>query len=348
MADVPQTTSLIVLAQNYAGDIVRTINRTAATLSKIPIVVGDGGKNLAWVAESSGALAFPYLEGADIVDFGSDAQASAVLQWAQYASPWHVTGLARATARTSATPQGNVALWARNMVNGCGQIASVINAALYAGDDTASPVQVGGYDRAIGSASNVYATIDRSSSAFWRPYVANPGSATTLTLAQIRDDIKSIYVQSGEYPDMASCHPSVFNRVIGLFDANRQYMQMVTQFSTAKGQILLGGAKPAVMIDGCVFYEDKDCTLESGNTSGRIYYHNTNHEAFVVLPQDDTPGIGPDMQLTANDGFGQVPLLVSFEVLAKTGDSAKAYVKVYGQLRIKNPNRFGVRRFVAF
>jgi hypothetical protein len=42
MSDVPQTTSLIVLAQEFAGDVVDQINRTSMGLRVIPIKVGEG------------------------------------------------------------------------------------------------------------------------------------------------------------------------------------------------------------------------------------------------------------------------------------------------------------------
>src|SRR5690349_2932099 len=114
MADNPQTLALITLAQNYAGDIQRQTNRKSVILRTLRMVKGEG-KNVALVTESSGAIAENYSDGADASNFGSDAQASAVLSWGLYRSNFRVTGLAQSAARTSATPAGNVQLWSRNM-----------------------------------------------------------------------------------------------------------------------------------------------------------------------------------------------------------------------------------------
>src|SRR5690606_27861111 len=106
MADVPQTLELITLAQAYRGDIVRQINRRTTLLKLLRITRGEG-KNLAWVAESSGHIAENYSEGAPTANFGSDAQAPATLSWGLYRAPIHVTKLAQDAAATSSTPQGN-------------------------------------------------------------------------------------------------------------------------------------------------------------------------------------------------------------------------------------------------
>lgn len=343
MADTLQTAALITLAQNYAGDVVRQVNRTSMGLRVIPIVTGEG-KNVAWAAASSGAVTEVYSEGADAANFGSDAQAAATLNWAQYRSNFHVSGLARAAARTSMTPAGNVALWARNIVDASAALASKINLHLYSGSGAASPKEITGLDSAIGSTSNTYATIDRSTSAYWQPYLVNPGVATPVSLSQLRTDISTIYANSGEFPDIALCAPGVFDAIGALFDSNRQYTQPTV--TTARGTIKLDGGYAGIAIDGTVFLRDKDATLESGNASGRIYYLNTNYVRLVVLPQADDPSLGPDMMLTANDGFGSVPLMFNYDLLAKSGDSAKAQVKLYTELQVKKPVSCGMRRFV--
>lgn len=347
MADTLQTAALITLAQNYAGDVVRQVNRTSMALRVLPIVTGEG-KNVAWVASSTGAVTEVYAEGADAANFGSDSQAPATLNWAQYRSNFHVSGLARAAARTSMTPAGNVQLWARNIVDASAALAATINADVYNGDGSLSPKELTGLDQAIGSTTNTYASINRSTAGneYWRPYLANPGVATAVTLAQLRGDISSIYQQCGEFPDIALCAPSVFDAIGALFDANRQYVQPVVNVNTARGSIKLDGGYAGLAIDGTVFLRDKDATLESGNASGRIYYLNTNYVRLVVLPQAEDPGLGPDMMLTANDGFGSVPLMFSYDILAKGGDSSKAQVKLYTELQVKKPHACGMRRFV--
>lgn len=347
MADSPQTLGLITLAQQYAGDVVRQVNRTCVALRVLPIIVGEG-KNVAWAAESSGAVAEAYAETDDAANFGSDAQSGATLNWALLRSNFRVTGLARAAARTTQTPAGNIMLWARNLVNASASLSSLVNQYIFSGNGAASPKQLTGLDAAIGSTSNTYATIDRTSASYWRPYLANPGVATPITFGQLRSDISSIYSSSGEYPDLALCHPGVFDAIGGLFDANRQYMQSVDSVTTARGRITLDGGYKAIVIDGCTFIKDKDATLEAGSGSGRIYYLNSNYVRLQVLPAaGQDMGLEPEMMLRANDGFGEIPLMFRYEMLAKTGDSSKAQVLLYTELQVKRPNTCGMRRFVT-
>lgn len=341
MADNPQTSALITLAQNYGGDIVRQINRRCVALSLLPIVVG-AGKNVAWAPESSGALAAEFAEGADASDFGSDGQASATLNWAQMRATSRITGLAMAASRSSMTPDGNINLVARNIVNSAAALASQVNSRIYSGNGAASPKQITGLDSAIGLDNNNYATIDRSvgGNAYFRPKVIDPGSLTPITFALIRKDLGNIYDQCGENPDLALCSTNVFNQIGNLFDANRRYIQEVT---TARGTIKLSAGYEALEIGGCVFVKDKDAT------ESQIYYLNTNYVSLEVLPpsNENTPVQEPGTMLRANDGFGELPLMFSYEKLAKTGDSTKYQAKAYLELKVTRPNACGVRKNVA-
>lgn len=346
-----QSIALTVLAQNYGGDIVRQINRTTSTLRLIPITVGEG-KNVAWVAEEAGATAQPMAEGAGGTSTSSDVQAAATLNWAYYDQTFEVTGPAQAASRTSRTPEGNLNLIGRQLTNSLAVLASKINGHLYSGNGAASPKEVTGFDAAIGDTTNTYATLDRTSKTYWQPYVINPATATGLSLGQIREDLKEIFVKSGEHPDIAVCHPSVYNEVGNLFDSQRRLIQTVDKVMTARGTITLSGGYTGIEVDGCVFVKDKDATLESGNASGRIYYMNTNYVELQVQVQPEfaaaMPGfnVEPEMMLQANDGFGEVPLLAAVVKLAKIGDASRFMSKAYVELRVKKPRSCGVRRFV--
>jgi hypothetical protein len=337
MADAPQTTALIKLAQTYAPEIVRQINRKTAFLRLVPVVVGEG-KNCSWIVEGDGQDAQVYAEGADVSDWASDAQAEAILSWSQYRAAARITGLARATARTSHSPQGNRSLVKRNIVNSSAKLASLLNTHCFTGNGAASPKQLTGLDSAIGDDSNVYATIDRSSVTYWRPTVRDPGTPTNLTFALIRDDQRRVEEACGEKPDIAIVEPAVFNVVTSLFDSNRRFVETIT---TSRGDIKMGGGS-AIEVEGTVFVKDKDAT------AGQIYYLNSEYIALEVLPPADEslPVLEPGTRLTANDGFGDLPLMFTYEKLAKTGDSAKFFAKAYAELKIERPNAFAVRKNV--
>jgi hypothetical protein len=339
MADVPQTLALLVLAQNYRGDIVNQINRRSTLLKTLRVVQGEG-KNVAWVAKGSGQLAENYSEGADAANFGSDAQSEAVLSWGSYRSNFHITGRARRTARTSRTPLGIQNLVGRNMIDSIETLVNLINAALYIGPGTGTTIA--GLDVAIGDDTNTYAAIDRTSVASWKPaIVADPGSPTPLTFQQIRSDLATIYDASGEIPDIAVCSSAVFDTVAGLFDSTRIYTQSI---NTARGLITLDAGYGAIEVNGCMFLRDKDAP------AGTIYYINTRHTEIEYLPLDAmlmNQLMDMGMIMNGNDGYGEFPLGIWCEKLGKTGDSEKYQCLTELQLAVRRPNANGVRRNIS-
>jgi len=339
MADVLTTLSLVTLAQEFRGDVVRQINRRAATLKMIRIVPGEG-KNIAWAPEGDGALAENHAEGADAINFGGDAQASAFLPWALYRSNIHVTNLAMDGAATSSSPLGNRQLWARHVVNGSAKLASTLNKAIYDGPGTGT--EMTGLAIAIDN-DNTYATMDRTSVSpdlsYFQSTVVDPGVATAISFALIRDDLRKIYEACGETPDMAACSPAVFNAVGALFDNTRRQIDSVRG---GQGQVKLDFGFQALEVDGTVFFRDRDCT------AGTIYYLNSDHVEMQYLPSSTQAELieaaGGSVQ--ADDGFGPVPLGFKYEMLAKTGPAEKAEILWQGNLVVDRPNSCGVRKNV--
>lgn len=334
MADTPQTLALLVLAQEYRGDLVAQVNRRSALLRLLPIVQG-GGKNIAWAGRGSGQNAENYSEGADASDFTSDSQDPAILQWGHYRGNFHVTGTARRTAATSGTPNAVRNLIGLNMLASHEALVSLINTELYTGPGTGT--RIAGLDVAIGDDSNTYATIDRSAKSFWRPTVVDPGAPTALTIAQIRSDIGAIYDKCGENPDIAVCSTAVFNTVAGLYDNTRRYVQDVV---TARGAVRLDAGYQAIEVDGCFFVKDKDAT------ANKIYYLNSRHVVIEYLPLDAglmSALAEMGVMMEANDGYGNFPLGIWCEKLAKNGDSDRYQCLTQLQLKVARPNACGVR-----
>ena len=340
-----QTAALVILAQNYSGDIIRQVNRRATTLALLKKLNGEG-KNVAWAAQGDGADAEAYAEGADAANFTVDSQSSAIVPWAFYRSNFSVTGFAKAASRTSRTPEGNIELLARDLIDASAALADKVNKALFTGASGQTPGQIVGLDEAIGLASNTYATIDRSSGSnvFFRPYVADPGSATTLTHAQIRSDLASIMKKGGVKPNVAIVGPETLNVVRGLFDPQLLYGMQTLKIMGGAGEVELEGGVTAIRYDGCYFVEDKDAT------EGKIYYINTDTVDVQYLPLDE-PAMGGDDESQGammTDGFEAIPLGMRVEVLARTGDADKVMLKTYSQLRVRRPNQCGVRKNIAY
>lgn len=339
MSDTPTTLALVILAQNFRGDVVRQINRQVQALKFLKITSG-AGKNVAWAPEGDGAIAENYTDGLDASNYGGDAQASALLSWALYRSAFHVTQLAMDGAATSSDPMGNHALWARQVVNGAAKLASFINGKVFTGAGTGT--ELCGLGEAIGKDDNIYASINRATGGneYWKPMVVDPGSLTAPTFALIRDDLRKIYEASGENPDVAMCSPAVFNVIGGLFDATRRQIDYVR---TANGQVKLDFGYQALEVDGCVFVRDKDATANT------IFYLNTATVELQYLPSARQNAMisGLDMGVQADDGFGTVPLGFTYEMLAKTGPSEKAEILAQCQLVVARPNKCGTRKNVA-
>jgi hypothetical protein len=333
--DAVTTLSLVTLATEYRGDVVRQINRRTGLLKMLRIVPG-GGPNIAWAPEGDGALAETYAEGADAVNFGRDVQDSAVLNWAFYRSAFHVTKHAMDSAATSSSPVGNRQLWARNLVNSAGKLASYINQEAFAGPGTGT--RMGGLATAILD-SNDYAGIDPGSETYWKSTVVDPGTDTDPTFALLRDDLRLAYEASGMTPDQAVTTPAVFNKIGALFDATRRQFESV---NGGRGPVKLEFGFQALEVDGTVFFKDKDCTAKT------IYYMNSDYIEIQYLPSAEQnmllEAMGADV--TPDDGFGSVPLGFSFEMLAKTGPASKAEVLWTGQLKVSRRNTHAVRAHV--
>lgn len=340
-----QTEALLILAQNYAGDIVRQINRRSTALALLRKIPGEG-KNVAWAAESDGAVSEYYAEGADASNFAADGQSAAILPWCFVRSNFAVSGFAKAAARSSRTPEGNIELIARDIVNASAALADKINKGIFTGQSGQTPGQIVGLDEAIGLAANTYAQIDRSSgsNAFWRPYVVDPGSPTALTFSQIRTDQAEIMKKCGVKPNLAFVGPTTMTAIAALFDPQKLYLMQTVKVQGAEGMVELEGGVQAIKFDGCYFVEDKDAT------EGKIYYLNTDAVHLEYLPLDEPMMGGSDemADTQAYDGFDSIPLGMRVEALAHSGDADKAMIKVYPQLVVKRPNQCGVRKNVAY
>lgn len=343
-----QTLALTILAQEYASQLVPTVNRTCVALSTLPIRMG-GGSNCAWVVKGDGATAAVMADGAAAGTAANDPQHAATLNWAYYKADGGATGPAQAASATADSPDMDVL--AENINDSIAKMCSVVNGHTFTGDPTASPVEVGGLDYVLTSTTNTYAGINRTtgSNAFFRPNVFNPGVATPVSQGMLRKDLADIKVACGESPDLAFCHPDVFNEIANTFDANRRYVQEVT---TSRGLVKLDASVNAISLSGCTYIEDKDATRESGNTSGRIYYLNSRHVEYEVLPPKEIRGLLAEIGITqgamlrGNDGFGEIPLMCAVVEIAKAGDADLFMAKTYLQLKVKSPKHCGVRRFV--
>jgi hypothetical protein len=343
--------SMILLAQQYNGGLIRQANRKAVTLSILRKTIG-AGKNVTLPFELSGQGAAEYNEGADTSTFAQDGQAGGILNWGLYEAPVSITNLAvDASATTTAGPAGNEDVWGRQLYNGGTALVSLANQHLFTGtgSGTGSAPTIVGFGTALGSTSNTYAGLDRSSGtyALLRPTVTDPGSATALTVAQIRADLAAMYIAGGSRPDVALVKPAVFNKIAALIDPLRRMETETVQ--TVGGAVNLNFSVSTLRIDGCLFIEDKDAGLSGDSSSvGSIIYLNTEYvEIELLMPALNKSVyqslVGKGM-ISATDGNTMLGMSIYFEPLAKTGSAFKGRGALTAQLKCLRPNAMGVRR----
>lgn len=328
------TASLIVVAQEYRGDLIHQINRKSVLLQMMETRPGQG-QNAAWVPVKDGAYAETFTDGADVTTYGTDGQTAATLAFANYRANFGATDKAMLIGANSNTPQGNIRLWAGEMKRASEKLASMVNIDLY--DGTGASNSIVGLSVAIDDA-NTYAGIDRTvvGNEYWQSYVIDPGAPTALTFDQVRLDQEEIGIACGETPDLALVHPSVFRKLGSLFDPLKKYDFSVRDVRLGAGDFSLQGGLGMIQFDGTYFISDKDCTENA------IYYCNSRHMHMQVLAAANVPGMDVDV-MPIDDGVSQMPLSVMLKALAPTGSAEKAFMFCHPQLVLERPNAFGKR-----
>jgi hypothetical protein len=338
MADTPQTLALVILAQEYRSNIVRQTNRECQALKFATLRPGSG-LNSPFVFEGDGQNAEYYSEGADAANFGSDEQKKGTLQWGLLRANLHVTDLAMDAAATTASPMGNIALWARGIENTGSKLAKMLNQQIYVGDGyDGTTAHVAGLETLIGSLTANVGGIDRSNgaNALYRPNVFDPGTPTAITFAQVRGDQAAIRVRSGMNPNIALVSPLVMVQITELFEKTRRYVQNIKD--TADG-IQLDSSYTVAEIDGTLFMADPD----AAQNEGTIYYLNTSVWDIEFLPSGQSTLDMGGFSMRAVDGL---PLIARWKYLAMTGASKKGTADISIQQQIRRPNACGVRRNV--
>jgi hypothetical protein len=185
---------------------------------------------------------------------------------------------------------------------------------------------------------NTYAGIERGANAFWRAKVIDPGAATVLTRDQIGKDTSDVKVVCNERPDIAICHPDVFQKVRGLFESGRRWEKEVY---TARGKTILDNSADVIVIDNCQFIEDKDAT------TGQILYLNSNYIHVEVLPRP--AGTGWASPLIPADQSDIATLLSAFHAyeIARLGESRRGSVAAKLQLVVEKPQAFAIRKNIS-
>jgi hypothetical protein len=311
--------------------------------------VEDGkNENCTWTAKFDGRTAGgAYTEGADMADgdYDSHNRVRASLNWAEYRTGAKVSGLAQAVG--SASGLGDTI--GDELVDAVDELALLLGAAMYAGDPTATPMELAGLAAAVDATAGTFAGLATATYADW---VGSEQSLATASLSvkNLREKLfRPVKNATGMDPDVALCAGAVFDLIKDLLGEKAETVQ---EISTARGRLDLtqiAGAR-AMIIDGVPFLEDRHCTANT------IYGIHTRYLKIRQVPAaksrlDPTmlvgamkALIGVDIDVTdieARLRARKGRLTPTIEVLAQTGDAYKFMVKWYGQLVIKRRNAHG-------
>lgn len=336
------------LSTIFEDKVIAQTNRSVVGLKLLPVDL-DGGKQLYWdvsFKNASESATSYQTDGTDISTYNTDDKVPANLGWGIYTKEaFGVTGLARATARSNASPMGLADLYgvelmdatarlcknmARDMWIAAGSGGAVLG--LYGGATLQSAAPL--------SAAGTYANINRSTYAEWKGNVlANGGVARPLSFQLMRDMRRTIYDACGEMPDLIVCDSFQHEKYGMLFGDNRRYVQDIN----LRGQkFTLDAGYKALEFDGIPIVCDVNAP------AGSMTFLNTNYVRLVQQPDgaDDVNQSKGLMRLAGTSeeqlGPGNTSLFTRINPLAITGDAYKFQLCTYWQVQVKRCNAQGV------
>ncbi len=335
------------LSQIFEDKVRAQTNRAVVTLKLLPHQI-VGGKNLAWDVSMAAAAesATSYTtDGADISAYGADDKIPATLAWGIYSKEaFGVTGLARATARSNASPTGLEDLYGVELMDASQRLCKNLARDLFtaAGSGGAMLGLFGGStltSAAPLSNAGTYANIDRGTYTAWKANVlANGGVPRALSFGLMRDMRRTIYDACGEMPDLIVCDSYQHERYGMLFGDQRRYVQDIS----LRGQkFTLDGGYKALEFDGIPIVADVNCP------AGCMIFLNTQYVTVCQVPDgaDDVNKSKGLMRLagTGEEQFsdGQTSLFCRINPLAITGDAYKFQLISYPQVKVTRCNALG-------
>lgn len=314
------------LNTTFAPVIADQLNQHAVTLGIMPKTIGEG-KAIYWDAKLvRGTSAASYASGADITGNDNDTEKPATLTWKYNKAEFKVTGDALAAAAT-AGPAAYANLFGKAIKDATRNLGISLGSQVF-GDGTGnSNLDLDGLG-AILADSGTYANIGRATYSTWRSNVlANSGSLRSFSVSLLRQAEKAIYTASGMMPNLIVMGPDLYEAYEGLFDSIKRVNnpEVYNRADAGIAQLFFKGI-PVV----------RD-VYAAANT---VYMLNTDCLEFRQLkPVVVADGIQlVQAQDTITTADGNIGLQVAIEMLGKSGDNYKGFVKVYGNMVCERPN----------
>lgn len=342
MAAVDLASVTNALATIFEDDIVSQFNRATVLSKLLPFKEGES-KNLAWDVEFGTVPADASLaEGANVSTYNDDTIVPAVLNWGTYAEAFQVTGKALAAAAATRNPDELANLFAEKMERAVQRLTAAINKDWYSGPGTGDRIM--GLTATNGGlkATGIYAGIDRSVQTLWAGNeLLNGGVARANSFDLMRDAKRTIYVASGEMPDLIICDPTQHENYGKLFGQFRRYVNEIT----LRGQkVTLDGGYQALEFDGIPVIADIHCP------AGQMLFLNSKYtrirqlpDAMAAVQAAGGQGAGGMIRLHGTPeeqyGAGNVNGLTARIIpLAVNGDKYSFQLSLYPQLQVRRPN----------
>lgn len=343
-ADISAAISLILqdmMVDQFRRDLI---------LPHLLVVKPGRGESLNWNPKFTGRTAGgAYAEGADMADgdFDSHERARATLQWAAYRAGAKISGLAMAASADGYAGAAEMGgdLFDEELTDAIDKIALDLGTDFYAGDETASPVELAGAARAVDSTLTPFAGLAVGTYAEWVGG-ENSIATTALSFDQIRTKLfRPVKDASGRLPDFVTTTGTIMDAIKALFDDKAEVVNEV-RVNGVMIDIKKAAGAEAVMLDGVPFIEDRYCTAST------LHAWTARDVEIIQLPAK-RPNRDPQRiveaikaltgaDLTVNDVEMRLRrggvIVPTIEMLAQTGDAYKAMVKVYLQLKWRRRN----------
>lgn len=330
-----------VLASRFASQISRQMNRSIPLASVLPVYPHESGQTIQWAIEHGADVGGVVADGADISTYNKDTKAAATLNFGIYSDAIQLNGFAMAAAQMAGNPSALVNLLAHEVGNSAHRLGKIIGTDIYSGATSGGIVGLNPSTTvgAVGS-TGTYAGVIRGSVTQWAGnYSSNGGVARPLSFDLMRTMMRTIYVASGEKPNLIVCDPVSFQNLGKLYDSGRQFNQNI---QAGVGKIILDAGYNALSFDGVAVLEDVNCQ------AGKMYFLNLDHVSLVA-GADSSTMVGLGMGSVAVQGHAEsqlganvTKLSARLNPLARAGDHIRMQLITYVQLKCDRPNSCGV------
>lgn len=317
----------------FAPRISSQINNLTPTLAAMPKSMEFAGqKVITWNIQTSlNPGGGSYASGADITLAGNEyaVEVPAALGWKYVQVPFQVA--ASTIAQTPGNgPEAYSQLLVKQIDDAGTALAKKLGSFVFTDGTGNSGLDPAGFLAALGSVSGSYAGVSRATYTVWQPYLnANGGTGRPLTKTLLDTGETNIYTKSGMSFDYIVTTPSILQTYESLFTN-----ATVPIVRTESDQSKYGMGATELYYKGKPVYRDINCP------AGYLFMVSRSSWNMQMLPPVSSQGgiqlLQGNKALT--NQTGDLGIQVGIELLGKTGDNYKGFLKVYYNNQCTNPN----------